>query len=126
MQNQKKIFRKVPCALMKHDWLDRSKTGFCIDLKKCDLRFNATQQQEASDLCFSFAKGPRNYIYIREDLLKPKPKPKKIPPNPQEIPEKPEKTQKTKSCPEGKILNPASGRCVDINGKIGKQLSSKA
>jgi hypothetical protein len=29
----------------------------------------------------------------------------------------------TKSCPEGKIVNPASGRCVKIDGKIGRKLS---
>jgi hypothetical protein len=28
----------------------------------------------------------------------------------------------TKECPDGKILNPASNRCVDINGAIGKKL----
>jgi ribA/ribD-fused uncharacterized protein len=29
------------------------------------------------------------------------------------------------SCPRGKIMNPETGRCVDINGKIGKQLIKK-
>lgn len=29
------------------------------------------------------------------------------------------------SCPPGKILNPATGRCVNINGKIGAALSSR-
>ena len=58
----KKIFRKVPCALMKHDWLDNKKTGFCIDVAKCDLKFKANAILEKKDLCFSFGKGPRNYI----------------------------------------------------------------
>lgn len=31
-----------------------------------------------------------------------------------------------KNCPDGKILNPATGRCVDINGKLGKQLAAAA
>lgn len=29
-----------------------------------------------------------------------------------------------KECPEGKILNPATNRCVDVNGKIGKLLKA--
>lgn len=29
-------------------------------------------------------------------------------------------------CPEGKILNPATNRCVNINGAIGKKLSSNS
>ena len=29
------------------------------------------------------------------------------------------------SCPDGKIINPSTGRCVDINGKIGMQLAKK-
>jgi hypothetical protein len=29
----------------------------------------------------------------------------------------------TKKCPEGKILNDQTGRCVKINGKIGKKIS---
>lgn len=29
---------------------------------------------------------------------------------------------KTNKCPDGKILNPATNRCVDINGAIGKKL----
>jgi hypothetical protein len=151
-----KIFRKVPCALMKHDWLDMSKTGFCIDASKCNLKFNANAQKEAQDICFSFSKGPRNYVYIREDLLKPKqipvklkephPQPQDIPKNPQDIPKKPQdipkkpqkipvklkdpklkdpKLKDQKTCPDGKILNPATNRCVDINGKLGKELLQK-
>lgn len=26
-------------------------------------------------------------------------------------------------CPEGKMINPATGRCVKVNGKIGLKLS---
>lgn len=29
------------------------------------------------------------------------------------------------ACPDGKIINPSTGRCVDINGKIGMQLAKK-
>lgn len=30
-----------------------------------------------------------------------------------------------KKCPEGKVLNPETGRCVKINGKIGRKLVDK-
>jgi hypothetical protein len=35
------------------------------------------------------------------------------------------KKSKRKRCPSGKIRNPASGRCVDVNGAIGKKLMKK-
>lgn len=35
---------------------------------------------------------------------------------------KPRTKTKSKPCPSGKILNPASGRCVSRTGKIGKKL----
>lgn len=31
-----------------------------------------------------------------------------------------------KECPSGKILNPKTNRCVDANGKLGKELAAKA
>lgn len=36
-----------------------------------------------------------------------------------------QKSSKTKKCPEGKIRNPSTGRCVDMKGTIGKKLSKK-
>ena len=33
--------------------------------------------------------------------------------------------QKPKECPEGKILNPKTNKCVSITGKIGQQLNNK-
>jgi hypothetical protein len=135
-----KIFRKVPCALMQHDWLDRTKPGFCIDARKCDLDFNTNAKKAQTELCFSFGKGPRNYVYIREDLLAGKKKIKvalkkdtevkkevkaqkkvKETKSPKVVSEK-KVELKSKECPEGKILNPKTGRCVDVNGKIGKEI----
>ena len=31
-----------------------------------------------------------------------------------------------KECPPGKIMNPATGRCVKTDGKIGKNLAAAA
>lgn len=65
----RKILRKVPCALMHYDWLQRS-NKFCIDSNKCMLvNKNDKSGRTAIDLCFSFDDGPRTYIYVREDLL---------------------------------------------------------
>ena len=36
------------------------------------------------------------------------------------------KSKKSKKCPDGKIENPATGRCVDANGKIGKSIAKKS
>lgn len=125
-----KIFRKVPCSLMKHDWMDKNdktKDSFCIDVAKCDLKYNKDKKEESKELCFSFGKGPRNYIYIREDLIKKSEKIKVIlkpvivkPVIVKPVVVKPPK--KEINCPDGKILNPKTGRCIDINGKIGKLL----
>ena len=37
----------------------------------------------------------------------------------------PKKTPSASKCPTGKILNPATGRCVNKNGKIGQALLGK-
>lgn len=110
-----KMFNHVPCALMKHDWLDRSLPGFCIDHKNCDLLYHKDKNKEAKELCFSYTKGPRVYTYIRADLLKKKTAVKKKPAQP--------KPDTVKTCPEGKVLNPKTGRCVNATGKLGQSLS---
>jgi len=52
----------------------------------------------------------------------PAPKPKTPAPKPKTPAPKP-KTEE--SCPDDKIMNPATGRCVSIKGKIGKMLLSE-
>lgn len=106
-KDKQKVFRKIPCALMKHDWLDMKKEAFCIDMAKCDLKYHNNANKMKNTLCFAYNKGPRNYVYIRADLLAAPAAVKPVP---------------VKECPEGTILNPASGRCVSINGKVGKDL----
>lgn len=146
-----KLKQKVPCSLMPHDWLDYTKSGFCIDRKKCDLFYHNNEKIKAKQLCFSYTQGPRIFTYIRKDLLETK-KPLIIPPKekvivnkavikPNIIVEKPVLSKKVvvkklipkvvinkpqieikKGCPPDKILNPKTGRCVNKTGKIGKEL----
>jgi hypothetical protein len=42
------------------------------------------------------------------------------------VPKRVEGVKKGKDCPEGEIRNPKTGRCVDANGKIGRQLLKEA
>jgi hypothetical protein len=64
--------QKKPCGLMKHDWLDKKLEQFCIDRDNCDLKYLETKVDKIKalkELCFSYKKGPRIYIYIRKDFL---------------------------------------------------------
>lgn len=129
--------QKIPCSLMPHDWLDYKKSGFCIDRKKCDLFYHDNDKIKMSQLCFSYTQGPRIFTYIRKNLIEDKISkvtskkiipiihiplviiPKKIitiKPKPQITP------IKNKECPEDKILNPLTNRCVKKNSLIGKTL----
>jgi hypothetical protein len=103
------ITRKVPCRYMKHDWLDKTESHFCIDAAKCDLKFGNGKNELKNGVCFNYMSGPRSYLYIREDLLAKKPLLAVLP-------------HDKVVCPKGKILNPKTKRCVDITGKIGKTL----
>jgi len=104
-----KILAKIPCSFIKHDWLDKSKGEFCFDESTCFIKYKQQNMQPQNrrfvpDVCFSYNKGPRTYVYIRIDNdVKPSKKEKSV-------------------CPPEKIINPASGRCVNKDGKIGKQL----
>lgn len=142
-ESSSKVFSDIPCSLMKHDWLDRDKKSFCIDLKNCDLSDYKDHKIEKKEVCFKYTVGPRNYIYIREDLLSKKKiaiKTKKMPEKTGEkllgktaektlektgeklLEKTTKKVQTDKNCPSGKILNPKTNRCVNIDGKIGKSL----
>jgi sulfatase maturation enzyme AslB (radical SAM superfamily) len=72
------------------------------------------------DLCFSFGKGVRSVIYVKtnknfkslDDDSKSSPK-KQV--SIKKTDNKVDKTvKKPKECPEGKVLNPLTGRCINI------------
>lgn len=130
---KKQAQNKVPCPLMKYDWTKKTQ-NFCLDTQKCRLHFGDKAKEEKSDICFNFSRGSRIYTYIRKDLLMPVPKksaPKPKTPSPPKVVEKPLPPSEVKevsspakkTCPEGKVLNPKTGRCVKKDGKIGQALA---
>ena len=134
------ITRKIPCELMKYDWNVKNDGDFCLNTAKC-IPEALKHQLKNTDICFNFSKGTRLLIYVRKDsnhntsaesntnnskspteqtskssipdvsllntniggkciLTKKKPivKPPKI-------------------CPQGKVLNPKTGRYILIRNK---------
>jgi len=99
---------EIPCQLMKYNWDLEKNSDFCLNLNKCKLDIMSTMK----DLCFSFNKGDRTIIYVKEGI-------NKIPKNPLSKPEK--------KCPDGKVINPLTNRCIKIKtiNKIPKNPLSK-
>jgi hypothetical protein len=93
----------IPCELMKYNWNISNANEFCLNPKKCSL-----DKIIPKDLCFSFSKGRRCIIYVTENI--------KI---------KPDKPAKV--CPQGKVLNPLTNRCIKIKtiNKVRKNPLSK-
>jgi hypothetical protein len=124
-----KLMQKIACSLMPHDWLDYTKSSFCIDKKNCGLYYHENEKLMNEQLCFSYKQGSRIYTYIRKDILKTKelsPKVKELPPKVKELsPKVKELPVKVKECPPDKILNPKTGRCVNKTGKIGLEIIKK-
>ncbi len=131
----KVITREIPCELMPYDWNIKKHYDFCLNTKQCIPEIYKTKfEAMKSDLCFNFSKGKRILVYVRKDaavetsiekddtktdVIKKSPKNAKA--------AKPPKVTKAvvkkspKKCPEGKVLNPVTGRCILI-----KNVKSKA
>lgn len=54
---------KKPCNLFKFNWDLKSNNEFCINNKRCDLDAII----DDTDLCFSFNKGNRLLVYVKQD-----------------------------------------------------------
>jgi hypothetical protein len=122
----KNITRNIPCELMKYDWNIIKHNDFCLNTIKCIPEL-LKRKLKVKDLCFNFSKGSRILIYVRKDAkpdtsietniitnsvvpIKPIVKPKSL---------KSLKSRKSpKKCPEGKVLNPKTGRCILIKKKL--------
>jgi hypothetical protein len=137
---------KIPCELMRYDW-DVDSKYFCIDTKNCSpkiLDYNTELFKTMhKDFCFNFKYGQRLLIYVREDaksdtsnesssptskgsssipdvsLLNIKTGGRRImTKNSKVAANKPSKIPKTpKKCPDNKVLNPKTGRCILIKNK---------
>ena len=139
----KNIARNIPCELMKYDWNINANGDFCLNPKKC-IPEALKHKLEKHDICFNFSKGKRTLVYVRKDTNKETSgmdksaskaakatvpvvpvnvSPTKSPPkSPTKSPLKPLKQPKV--CPEGKILNPKTGRCI-LSKKI-KEIIKKS
>lgn len=53
----------IPCKLMKFDWDIKKDNDFCINAEKCDL---VKSSGISKNLCFSFNKGYRTLIYVKQ------------------------------------------------------------
>ena len=105
---QMKLYeKKRPCNLVRYDW-NTDNNNFCIDSIKCEY----PKKTSDANLCFNMKRGSRSYIYVRESFkyvntstIQPSPvvKPSMV-------------------CPEDKILNPKTNKCVSKTGVVGKKL----
>jgi hypothetical protein len=110
---------------MKFDWNVNKNKEFCLNNNKCVLDI-----MNVEDLCFSFNKGVREIIYVKKNADKKlnikndiKCERKKVI-NPlsnrcinkktiNKLP-KTNLSKPEKICPDGKMVNPKTGRCIKI------------
>ena len=103
-KSNEKLINSYPCELIKYNWDINYDHDFCLNTKKCKLD---NPSLNIKDLCFSFGKGKRIYIYIKKNISKI------------------DKTINKKECPEGKVLNPLTNRCIKIKTINKKTISKK-
>jgi hypothetical protein len=99
----KNVNTRLPCELMKFAWDVKEDTPFCLNSKQCKL--DMIYNDPPKDVCFSFGKGRRILIYIRKGAKK-------------EVqhysPTTPEYVSLGKECPDGKVRDPITHRCVSL------------
>jgi hypothetical protein len=54
-----------PCPLIPYSWHSENEISFCIDQEKCGIKLVEQQQK----LCFSFSKGPRIFVYVKQSTI---------------------------------------------------------
>ena len=142
----KAITRNIPCELMPYDWNIKKHNDFCLNSKKCIPDILKTKKDTKNvDLCFNFSKGKRILVYVRKDaavetsIEKDDATPKKVKVDIKKSPKKvkvdikksPKKVKvdikkSPKKCEEGKVLNPATGRCILIKNALKAMKAMKA
>jgi hypothetical protein len=140
------ITRNIPCELMAYDWNIKKHDDFCLNTRTCIPDILKTKEDiKKTRLCFNFSKGRRILVYVRKDaavntsnergISKSIPRPRSESPINKPVkpkvakPAKPKAAKATvkKSCPEGKVRNPETGRCILIkNAKAAKAKAAKA
>jgi hypothetical protein len=126
MKNQI-IDSDIPCELMKYDWNIVKNNDFCLNTNKCIPEL-LRKKLKVRDICFNFSKGNKILIYVRKDakpdtsidsatksanaanaVKSPKSPIKQLNKSPK-VPN----VKVPKVCPEGKVLNPKTNRCILI------------
>jgi hypothetical protein len=124
---------EIPCELMNYEWNIKKNNNFCLNLSKCslDLHDDASIEDKKNKLCFSFNKGARQIIYVNKNskvdisntnrtlckndqVLNPSSNRCINIDKLNKISVIPKKEFIEKKCPEGKILNLKTGRCIKI------------
>jgi hypothetical protein len=136
---KKYIKRKIPCELMPFDWNIRNASNASNDVDG-DFRLNTENciperliydDKLEDDLYFNFSKGDRTLIYVRKDTKANTSIDSYVSNSPNKSQE--EKilnpimvgglqknainkhiVKSPKKCPDGKVRNPATGRCILI------------
>jgi hypothetical protein len=108
----KELTRKIPCELMPYNWNIKKHGDFCLSPKKCIPEvLKSVKGIKGRNLCFNFSKGKRILVYIRKDPMR-----ETSIETDDTTHKKPVKAAKAvkaaKKCPDGKVLNPATGRCI--------------
>ena len=112
----KNITRNIPCELMKYDWNIKYNGDFCLNTNKC-IPDSLKQKLKEHDICFNFSKGKRILVYVRKDAKPDTSRETIIKTNSVAPVKSPIKPKSPKKCPEGKVLNPKTGRCIMIKKK---------
>jgi hypothetical protein len=69
LANPDVITKRSQCDLMKFPWNIRQESKFCLNRRICNL--DLVDETPTDNLCFSFDKGQRTIIYVKENRLKP-------------------------------------------------------
>ena len=129
-----KITNLYPCELMSFNWDIHKTNNFCLNVTNCKLDKVLNPK---SNLCFSFDKNNRTIIYVlKNDEFKSldyninsksnSNSNRKIISNHNDDNKNDMNDNKDdKKCPDDKIYNPETKRCVLKSGKIGKLLLIK-
>jgi hypothetical protein len=139
----KVMTRKIPCELMPYNWNIKKHGDFCLSPKKCIPEvLKSVKKVKGHDLCFNFSKGKRILLYVRKDparetsidmddathkKAKSAKSAKSTKPKNAVVAKKSSKPSKSsKKCEDGKVINPATGRCILLKSAIAKGIVNTA
>jgi len=114
----KNITRNIPCELMKYNWDIIKNNDFCLNTSLCIPEL-LKKKLNVKDICFNFSKGSKLLIYVCKDA-KPD---TSINSNANIVNSR---IKSHNNCPEGKVLNPKTGRCILIKNMNKFLINSKS